>query len=166
MLAFASGRVVVVDDLIDALWGANLPAAPRNAVQHHVARLRGALGHEAIAGTGDGYALHHATVDTLAFEELLAAAVTARRDGATPSPQPRTLRRRSRCGAAPCSGAHPMRPAPPFGAEARRLDALRLDAQEDRFDAALALGEHREVATLSFARRWTRTRTVNGFGDS
>ncbi len=61
MLALARGRVVAVDDLIDALWGADLPAAPRNAVQHHVARLRAALGHEAVAGSGDGYALHHAT---------------------------------------------------------------------------------------------------------
>ena len=36
--------------------------------------------------------------------------------------------------------------APWFGAEARRLDALRLDAREERFEAALAVGEHREVA--------------------
>src|SRR4029078_8341278 len=35
--------------------------------------------------------------------------------------------------------------APWFGAEARRLDALRLDAEEERFDAALALGEHRDL---------------------
>ena len=34
-----------------------------------------------------------------------------------------------------------------LGAEGRRLDALRVDALEERFDAALELGEHREVVT-------------------
>jgi hypothetical protein len=31
---------VAADTLADALWGSDLPAAPRNAVQHHVTRLR------------------------------------------------------------------------------------------------------------------------------
>src|SRR6476620_3435617 len=67
LLALRQGRVVTVDELVGALWGEDLPAAPRNAVQHHVARLRAALGHEAVAGSGDGYALHHATVDAVAI---------------------------------------------------------------------------------------------------
>ena len=142
MLALARCRVVAVDDLIDALWGADLPAAPRNAVQHHVARLRAALGHEAVAGLGDGYALHLATVDAVAFEGLLAAAVTARRDG-----DPHAAAADAAAALALWRGAalQGLTDAPWFGAEARRLDALRLDAQEERFDAALALGEHREV---------------------
>ncbi len=143
MLAFACGRVVAVDDLIDELWGADLPAAPRNAVQHHVARLRAALGHEAVAGSGDGYALHHATVDAVAFEELLAAAVTARRDG-----DPHAAAADAAAALALWRGAalQGLTDAPWFGAEARRLDGLRLDALEERFEAALAVGEHREVA--------------------
>jgi predicted ATPase/DNA-binding SARP family transcriptional activator len=143
MLALARSRVVAVDDLIDALWGADLPAAPRNAVQHHVARLRAALGHEAVAGSGDGYALHRATVDAVAFEELLGSAVTARRDG-----DPRAAAADAAAALALWRGAalQGLTDAAWFGAEARRLGALRLDAQEERFDAALALGEHREIA--------------------
>ena len=96
---FAHGRVVAVDDLIDALWGADLPAAPRNAVQHHIARLRAGLGHGTVAGSGEGYALRHATVDAIVFEELLAA---AQRHGApaTHARRRRTLQRHSRSGAA------------------------------------------------------------------
>src|SRR5581483_6757366 len=67
LLALRQGRVVTVDALVDALWGEHLPSAPRNAVQHHVARLRAALG--------------DATVDTLQFEELLAEARAALREG-------------------------------------------------------------------------------------
>ena len=123
--------------------GGGPPAAPRNAVQHHVTRLRAALGRDAVAGSGDGYALHHATVDALDFEELLVAAVTARRDG-----DPRAAAADSSAALALWRGAalQGLTDAPWFGAEARRLDALRLDAQEERFDAALGVGEHREVA--------------------
>jgi DNA-binding SARP family transcriptional activator len=39
LLALRRGRVVGVDSLIDALWEDDLPSTPRNAVQHHVARL-------------------------------------------------------------------------------------------------------------------------------
>src|SRR4029453_9633142 len=51
------GRGGGVDDLIDALWGEELPAAPRNALQHHVARLRAVLGQEAIVASDYRYAL-------------------------------------------------------------------------------------------------------------
>jgi predicted ATPase/DNA-binding SARP family transcriptional activator len=128
ILALADGRVAAVDDVIDALWGAALPAAPRNAVQHHVTRLRAALGREAVVGSGDGYALRGATVDAVSFERMLAKAVTAAL----------ALWR-----GAPLQG---LTDAPWFGAEARRLAALRVDVLEERFDAALALGEHREIA--------------------
>jgi DNA-binding SARP family transcriptional activator len=53
LLALRRGRVVGVDSLIDALWDDDLPSAPRNAVQHHVARLRAALGQEMIVASPD-----------------------------------------------------------------------------------------------------------------
>ena len=81
MLALARGRVVGVDMLVDGLWGAELPAAPRNALHHHIARLRAALGEDAIVGSADGYALHGALVDAVRFEELLAETRGALRDG-------------------------------------------------------------------------------------
>ena len=54
MLALRQGRVVAVDALVDGVWGEELPAAPRNAVQHHMARLRAALGEESIVGSPTG----------------------------------------------------------------------------------------------------------------
>jgi DNA-binding SARP family transcriptional activator len=72
MLALRQGRVVDVDGLVDGLWGDELPAAPRNALHHHIARLRAALGEEVIVGSTDGYALKGARVDAVRFEELLA----------------------------------------------------------------------------------------------
>src|SRR6476619_133870 len=62
MLALRRGRMVDVDGLVDGLWGEQLPAAPRNALHHHIARLRAALGEESIAGFADGYALRDARV--------------------------------------------------------------------------------------------------------
>ena len=79
-LALRSGRVVSTETLAEALWGSDLPAAPRNAVQHHVARLRRALGEDAIRLATDGYALEGGVVDATEFEELLAA--TRSRSGA------------------------------------------------------------------------------------
>jgi hypothetical protein len=43
LLALRQGRVVDVDALVEGLWGEELPAAPRNALHHHIARLRAAL---------------------------------------------------------------------------------------------------------------------------
>jgi predicted ATPase len=144
ILALRSGRPVAVDALIDALWEADVPAAPRNAVQHHIARLRAALGHDRIVGTADGYALPEVTVDALRFEGLLADTRAALREGD------------ARAAATAADSALALWRGPALqgltdiaslAGEARRLEALRLDAVEERFDAALALGEHRELVS-------------------
>jgi predicted ATPase/DNA-binding SARP family transcriptional activator len=144
LLALRRGRVVGVDALVDALWGEDLPAAPRNAVQHHVARLRAALGPDSIVASPDGYMLPDATVDALRFEELLAEARAAMREGD------------ARAGADAVADAlalwrgpalHGLADTEWFRTEARRLEALRVDALEEHFEAALALGQQREIVS-------------------
>jgi predicted ATPase/DNA-binding SARP family transcriptional activator len=144
VLALRRGRVVGVDSLIDALWGDDLPAAPRNAVQHHVARLRAALGQETIVASPDGYELMDAAVDALRFEELLQDARSALRAGdAGAAAESVTIALELWRGPA----LHGLTDTPWFSGEARRLESLRVDALEEQFEAALALGEHREIVT-------------------
>ena len=144
LLALRRGRVVGVDALIEGLWGEHLPAAPRNAVQHHVARLRAALGPGSILASPDGYELKDAAVDVLRFEELLPEARACLREG------------NARAGADAVALAlghwrgpalHGLTDTGWFSAEARRLEALRVDAFEEQFEAALALGQHREIVS-------------------
>ena len=69
----ACGRMVDSQRTRSTVCGArSSPSAPRNALHHHVARLRATLGETAIAGFPDGYALGNGRVDALRFEELLA----------------------------------------------------------------------------------------------
>jgi predicted ATPase/DNA-binding winged helix-turn-helix (wHTH) protein/exonuclease VII small subunit len=141
-LALRAGRVVATDSLVDALWGSDPPAAPRNAVQHHVTRLRRVLGPEAIRLAPDGYALEGAVVDAFQFEELVAAARTALR-----ASDPRSATETIAAALALWRGP-PLLGLPDSAwarAEAGRLEALRLDALEEQFEAALALGEHAEI---------------------
>jgi predicted ATPase/DNA-binding SARP family transcriptional activator len=142
MLALRDGRVADVDSLVDGLWGEQLPAAPRNALHHHIARLRAALGDESIVGSPDGYALKDACVDALRFEDLLAQTRAALRDGDVPTAADAVA-------SALALWRGPALQGLPrtawFGDEARRLETLRVDALEEQFEAALALGEHREL---------------------
>jgi predicted ATPase/DNA-binding SARP family transcriptional activator len=142
MLALGHGHAVGVDALVDGLWGEELPAAPRNALHHHVARLRATLGAQSIVGSSDGYALKDPGVDAVLFEELLAQTRAALRDGDA----------RSAADAIASALALWRGPAlqgltgtASLGDEARRLETLRVDALEEQFEAALALGEHREL---------------------
>jgi DNA-binding SARP family transcriptional activator len=70
LLGLARGRVVSVDDLLDNVWGEDLPGAARNTLQYHVGVLRKALATQQAAHhltTRDpGYALD-ATSDVSAF---------------------------------------------------------------------------------------------------
>jgi predicted ATPase/DNA-binding SARP family transcriptional activator len=142
MLALGHGHAVDVNALVDGLWGEELPAAPRNALHHHVARLRATLGAQSIVGSSDGYALKDSGVDAVLFEELLTQTRAALRDGDAPS-----------AGNAIASALALWRGPALQGLtgttglsdEARRLETLRVDALEEQFEAALALGEHREL---------------------
>jgi predicted ATPase/DNA-binding SARP family transcriptional activator len=142
LLALRRGRVVGVDSLIDALWGDDLPAAPRNAVQHHVARLRAALGQEAIVASPDGYALTDAAVDALRFEELVGQTHSALRAGDAGAAAEAVSSALALWRGSALQG---LTETAWFSAEARRLESLRVDALEEQFEAALALGEHREI---------------------
>jgi predicted ATPase/DNA-binding SARP family transcriptional activator len=144
LLALRRGQVVSVEEAIDALWGEELPAAPRNAVQHHVGRLRAALGAETIAASADGYALANAWVDALRFEDLLGRARIAVREGDARAAADSVARALKLWRGPPLLGLTDM---PWFSAEARRLEALRGDLLEEQFEAALALDEHREIVS-------------------
>ena len=145
VLALAGGRVVEVDALVAALWDEDMPSSPRNAIQHHVTRLRAALGRDAIAGSADGYALNgDAVVDVAVFEELLSRARSALREGdardaGDAADEALALWRGS--------ALQGLTDTVWFLAEARRLEALRVDVLEEHFEAALALGEHRDVVS-------------------
>jgi predicted ATPase len=142
MLALRRGRMVGVDMLIDGLWGAELPSAPRNALHHHVARLRAALGEDAIVGSADGYAVHDVLVDAVQFEELLAETRGALRDGDAGAAADAVASALALWRGSALQG---LTETPWFSAEARRLETLRVDALEEQFEVALALGEHREL---------------------
>ena len=140
LLALRGGRVVAVDSIVEAIWGDDdLPADPANAVQHHVTRLRKALGAETLVMSPEGYALRGAEVDALRFEELLAEARSERRNGD------------ARAASAAADAALALWGGPPLlglpdaewvAAEQMRLEALHLDVLEERFETMLALGEH------------------------
>jgi predicted ATPase len=142
MLALRHGRVVGVDALVDGLWGEELPAAPRNALHHHIARLRAALGEEWIVGSPDGYALRKARVDAVRFEELLAETRSALRDGDVQAAADAVASALALWRGPALQG---LTGTAWFSAEARRLETLHVDALEEQFEVALALGEHREL---------------------
>ena len=144
LLALRGGRPMSVDALIDALWGADVPASPRNAIQHHVARLRAALGQESIVGSRNGYALQNASTDALVFEDLLAEARAALRAGDACAAADVAARALGLWRGRALEG---LSETIWVGAEAERLEGLRIDALEERFEAALELGEHREIVS-------------------
>ena len=144
LLALRRGRPASVDALIDDLWGSDIPASPRNAIHHHVARLRAALGKDAIVGTPNGYAVADATTDALVFEGLLVEARAALRDGDAHTAADAAARALSLWRGSALEG---LADTDSVRAEADRLEELRVDALEERFEAALELGEHREIVS-------------------
>src|SRR6185437_11224482 len=128
MLALRHGRVIGVDGLVDGLWGEELPAAPRNALHHHIARLRAALGVESIIGSTDGYALKDARVDAVRFEELLAETRAALRDGDVSAAADAVASELALWRGPALQG---LTGTAWFSAEARRLEALKVDSLEE-----------------------------------
>ena len=144
LLALRRGRPVSVDALIEELWDADVPASPRNAIHHHVARLRAALGQESIAGSPNGYALKNARTDARIFEDLLAEARGALRAGDARTAADVAARALALWQGQALEG---LPETIWVSTEAERLEGLRIDALEERFEAALELGEHREIVS-------------------
>jgi len=75
-LVIRSGDVLSAEQLADALWGEDPPASWPKVVQGCVARLRRALGRDAVQTTGSGYrlTLTDDEIDVRRFEALVARA--------------------------------------------------------------------------------------------
>jgi predicted ATPase len=143
-LLIGGGEIVSHDRLIDALWGEQPPATALNALQVHVHGLRRRLGAERIVREGPGYRLllQPGELDLERFEALTARGRSELADGETDA------------AAATFREALGLWRGPPYEdvqyeafaqAEVGRLEELRQAALEDRIEADLALGRHREL---------------------
>ena len=139
ILLLHRGEVVSSDRLIDELWGERPPATAAKTLQGYVSHLRKALGTGVLETRSGGYVLDPDAVDADRFEALVAEA----REGV----DARTAR--DRLGAAlglwRGEALADLAYEPFAQAEIARLDEARLAALEDRIDADLELGRHREV---------------------
>ncbi|MFB7471332.1 BTAD domain-containing putative transcriptional regulator [Kitasatospora sp. NPDC056184] len=136
-LALDGGRAVSAERLIADLWEDSRPAAPANALQTLVSRLRGAGGRDLVAAAPGGYRLgvDPGEIDAVAFERL----VSAVRRSADPAERAATLRRALDLWRGPALAE--VADAAFAGPAVTRLEELRLTAVEDRADAELALGD-------------------------
>lgn len=149
-LVAAAGRVVPVDELVDTLWGDSPPRSAAKSLQNAVLRLRNALEPDRqgtprlLITEGHGYrlAVPEDAVDAHRFARLVALGRQALAGG-RPDAAAATLadalalwRGRAYAGFEDTGFG---------GAEARRLEELRIGAIEDRLAAELQLGRSREA---------------------
>jgi predicted ATPase/DNA-binding SARP family transcriptional activator len=145
-LLIARDEVVSRDRLIDALWGEAPPPTATNALQVQVHALRKRLGAERIAREGVGYRLcrEPGELDLERFEELTERGRAELAD-ANPDAAAATLRQALELWRGPAY--EDVRYEAFAQAEVARLEELRLAALEDRIEADLALGRHRELVS-------------------
>ncbi|TMR88890.1 BTAD domain-containing putative transcriptional regulator [Nonomuraea basaltis] len=146
LLALHAGRIVGAEQLVHGMYGAQPPEGVANALQSQVSRLRRALGRDLVEFHPAGYRLvaDPQDVDARRFELLAQAGRQALAAG-DPGQAAALLREALELwrGAA-------LADAPHAEAAAAALAELRLAATEDRVQADLDLGRHRElVAELS-----------------
>jgi predicted ATPase/DNA-binding winged helix-turn-helix (wHTH) protein len=146
LLALHPGRVVSAEQLEAGMYGADPPEGVANALQSQVSRLRRALGKDLVEFHPAGYRLvaDPQDVDARRFEQLAQAGRQALESG---DPGRAAARLRE---ALELWRGRPLADAPYAEAAATALEELRLTATEDRVQADLDLGRHRElVAELS-----------------
>jgi DNA-binding SARP family transcriptional activator len=149
LLLFDRNRVVPRDRLIDALWGERPPASAANSVQIYVSKLRRLLEDSETDGSTlltepPGYLLGvpAGSLDADVFESMLADGNAALAEGAFASAE--TLLARALAiwrGPALADLASQLFAQP----EIARLEGLRLQALEARFEAMLAVGRAAEA---------------------
>jgi DNA-binding SARP family transcriptional activator len=147
VLLLRNGQVVDIDEMIELIWAGDPPRSARVTLYNHVRRLRQVLaeaGQALLQTRGSGYLIETApdTVDVTRFMALCAAGQIAH------SEQDWLLAATRLHAALALWRGQPLAdiPCPPLtDTEVPYLLALRLAALEDRMDADLRLGRHREV---------------------
>jgi peptide/nickel transport system substrate-binding protein len=146
VLLLHAGDVVPADRLIDALWGESPPASALNSVHIYVSQLRRVLGDGRLVTRRGGYSLELAPgeLDAERFEQLLADGRGLLRDD-DPERAAATLREALALWRGPPLADFTYEPF--AQSEIARLEELRLEALEERLDADLRLGRHRELVS-------------------
>ena len=140
ILLLRANQVVSADRLIDELWGGDAPRTAAKAAQVYVSKLRKQIGDARLATRAPGYVLllDKSELDLFEFERLVGEARQA-----DPGKASELLRE-----------ALALWRGEPLGdlgyeafaqTEIARLEELRLTAVEERVDADLAAGRHREL---------------------
>lgn len=140
ILAVAGGDLVPTDRLIEELWGERPPRTALTSLQNFVSQLRKALGPDVLETRPHGYRLRldQVNLDALRFQALLES---ARR--AEPAERVRLLREGLELWRGPALAD--FRYDSFAQNEARRLDELRVVAQEEALTAEVELGRHADV---------------------
>ncbi|KOV85546.1 SARP family transcriptional regulator [Nocardia sp. NRRL S-836] len=141
-LALSPAQVIPKAALVDWIWGEQPPADAANALQRLVSRLRKALPDASVEGLTDGYRLKvdPNAVDAVRFERL---AAQARADEGSLRVQ--RLRDALALWRGPAMQDIGLQDSEAFDAAATRLEALRLTALEERFDAEAGLGHGQDL---------------------
>jgi DNA-binding SARP family transcriptional activator/Flp pilus assembly protein TadD len=152
LLAARANQVVARDELIDGIWGEELPSSSVNALHVHVARLRAALepgrAHRApsrvLLATSTGYLLKVAPgqLDAGVFTERLAAARASRASGDLAGAAGSFEAALGLWQGTALAGI----PGPLAQIVRAGLDEQRQAATEEHVDVIIALGRHAEAA--------------------
>jgi DNA-binding SARP family transcriptional activator len=161
LLALRAGQVVSVSDLTEELWGAKPPRSARATLQTYILQLRELIGTALEKSAGDGAEQRRPAKDVLLtvpggyllkeddgasdvkdFERLAGCGYRAMDAGDGPRAA-RLLREALDLWTGPALAG--VQVGPQLRTEVRRLEESRLCALDQRVDADLRLGRHREL---------------------
>ncbi len=140
LLALNTGGIVPASRLVDELWPDDPPNRALNTVQVYVSHLRRHLGRDGVRTAAGGYSLNGSPhdIDAAVFESLGVRGKRALSAGRFAEAVDLLGRAEGLWRGDPFVDTYAL---PSLQAESVRLDDLRRTIAEDRFEAAIALGE-------------------------
>jgi len=140
VLVLRAGEVVATESLVDAIWGGQPPKTATTSLQNAISALRRILGPGVVLTRPPGYmlAVDADQVDLRRFERLV-------REAARYGPEERSRLLEEALGLWRGEPLSELTLESFAAAEVRRLEELRLVAEEDHVDAELERGREREL---------------------